>query len=29
MDALDEKNIQYGIDEGGGAFYGPKLILKF
>ena len=29
MDALNEKNIEYGIDEGGGAFYGPKSILKF
>ncbi|WP_404833828.1 threonine--tRNA ligase [Aliarcobacter skirrowii] len=28
MDALDEKNISYGIDEGGGAFYGPKIDIK-
>jgi threonyl-tRNA synthetase len=28
MDALDEKNIAYGIDEGGGAFYGPKIDIK-
>ncbi|MGB5919404.1 threonine--tRNA ligase [Arcobacter sp.] len=28
MDALDEKNITYGIDEGGGAFYGPKIDIK-
>ena len=28
MDALDEKNIKYGIDEGGGAFYGPKIDIK-
>lgn len=28
MDALDEKNIPYGIDEGGGAFYGPKIDIK-
>lgn len=26
--ALDEKNIVYGIDEGGGAFYGPKIDIK-
>lgn len=28
MDALDENNISYGIDEGGGAFYGPKIDIK-
>ncbi|WP_418179433.1 threonine--tRNA ligase [Aliarcobacter lanthieri] len=28
MNALDEKNIKYGIDEGGGAFYGPKIDIK-
>jgi len=28
MDALDENNIPYGIDEGGGAFYGPKIDIK-
>nr|WP_321469118.1 threonine--tRNA ligase [Halarcobacter sp.] len=28
MDALDEKQIDYGIDEGGGAFYGPKIDIK-
>ncbi|OCL97177.1 threonine--tRNA ligase [Arcobacter porcinus] len=28
MNALDEKNISYGIDEGGGAFYGPKIDIK-
>ncbi|MFV7789502.1 threonine--tRNA ligase [Aliarcobacter lanthieri] len=28
MEALDEKNINYGIDEGGGAFYGPKIDIK-
>ncbi|NQY95449.1 MAG: threonine--tRNA ligase [Campylobacteraceae bacterium] len=28
MDALDENNIDYGIDEGGGAFYGPKIDIK-
>ncbi|RBQ27233.1 threonine--tRNA ligase [Arcobacter sp. CECT 9188] len=28
MEALDEKNIKYGIDEGGGAFYGPKIDIK-
>ncbi|MBE0491519.1 MAG: threonine--tRNA ligase [Sulfurospirillum sp.] len=26
--ALDENNIAYGIDEGGGAFYGPKIDIK-
>jgi threonyl-tRNA synthetase len=28
MDALDENSIPYGIDEGGGAFYGPKIDIK-
>ncbi|MGM0519134.1 MAG: threonine--tRNA ligase [Campylobacterota bacterium] len=28
MDALDEENLPYGIDEGGGAFYGPKIDIK-
>ena len=27
-DALDESGIEYGIDEGGGAFYGPKIDIK-
>jgi len=27
-DALDENNYSYGIDEGGGAFYGPKIDIK-
>lgn len=27
-DALDEQGLQYGIDEGGGAFYGPKIDIK-
>ena len=27
-DALDENNYEYGIDEGGGAFYGPKIDIK-
>ncbi len=27
-DALDENNYTYGIDEGGGAFYGPKIDIK-
>ena len=27
-DALDENNISYTIDEGGGAFYGPKIDIK-
>ncbi len=27
-DALDESGISYGIDEGGGAFYGPKIDIK-
>lgn len=26
--ALGEKNLKYGIDEGGGAFYGPKIDIK-
>ncbi|NPA82018.1 MAG: threonine--tRNA ligase, partial [Epsilonproteobacteria bacterium] len=28
MDALDENALSYGIDEGGGAFYGPKIDIK-
>ncbi len=28
MDALNEHNLPYGIDEGGGAFYGPKIDIK-
>ncbi len=27
-DALDENGVSYGIDEGGGAFYGPKIDIK-
>ncbi|MDD3323964.1 MAG: threonine--tRNA ligase [Sulfurospirillaceae bacterium] len=27
-DALGENGIKYGIDEGGGAFYGPKIDIK-
>jgi threonyl-tRNA synthetase len=27
--ALDRKRIKYRIDEGGGAFYGPKIDIKF
>jgi len=27
-DALDENSIAYSIDEGGGAFYGPKIDIK-
>ena len=27
-EALDENNLSYGIDEGGGAFYGPKIDIK-
>lgn len=27
-EALDEEGIQYGVDEGGGAFYGPKIDIK-
>jgi len=27
-DALDEHNLAYTIDEGGGAFYGPKIDIK-
>ncbi len=26
--ALDEQNIKYEVDEGGGAFYGPKIDIK-
>ena len=26
--ALDEKGVAYGVDEGGGAFYGPKIDIK-
>ncbi len=26
--ALERKNITYGVDEGGGAFYGPKIDIK-
>jgi len=28
MDALDGNGIKYGVDEGGGAFYGPKIDIK-
>ncbi len=28
MEALDGNGIEYGIDEGGGAFYGPKIDIK-
>ena len=28
IEALDEKNLEYYIDEGGGAFYGPKIDIK-
>jgi threonyl-tRNA synthetase len=28
MDALDSEGLKYGIDEGGGAFYGPKIDIK-
>ena len=28
IDALDSNNLPYGIDEGGGAFYGPKIDIK-
>ncbi|RXK12569.1 threonine--tRNA ligase [Halarcobacter mediterraneus] len=28
MDALDSEGLSYGIDEGGGAFYGPKIDIK-
>ena len=28
MEALDGNGIKYGIDEGGGAFYGPKIDIK-
>jgi len=27
-EALDEQGLSYGIDEGGGAFYGPKIDIK-
>ncbi len=27
-DALDENDISYSVDEGGGAFYGPKIDIK-
>ena len=27
-EALDDNDISYGIDEGGGAFYGPKIDIK-
>ena len=27
-DALDDNGIAYGVDEGGGAFYGPKIDIK-
>jgi threonyl-tRNA synthetase len=27
-EALDENSLAYGIDEGGGAFYGPKIDIK-
>ncbi|MDL0108262.1 threonine--tRNA ligase [Campylobacter felis] len=27
-EALDEQGLEYGIDEGGGAFYGPKIDIK-
>jgi threonyl-tRNA synthetase len=27
--ALERKKIPYGLDEGGGAFYGPKIDIKF
>ena len=27
-DALESNNLPYGIDEGGGAFYGPKIDIK-
>ena len=27
-DALDANGIEYGVDEGGGAFYGPKIDIK-
>lgn len=28
IDALKNNNIQYNVDEGGGAFYGPKIDIK-
>jgi threonyl-tRNA synthetase len=27
-EALDEQGLEYGVDEGGGAFYGPKIDIK-
>jgi threonyl-tRNA synthetase len=27
-DALDSQGLKYGVDEGGGAFYGPKIDIK-
>jgi len=27
-DALESRNLDYGVDEGGGAFYGPKIDVK-
>lgn len=27
-DALQSRNLEYGVDEGGGAFYGPKIDVK-
>ncbi|EIF7130190.1 threonine--tRNA ligase [Campylobacter jejuni] len=27
-EALDEQGLKYGVDEGGGAFYGPKIDIK-
>lgn len=27
-EALDEEGVKYGVDEGGGAFYGPKIDIK-
>ncbi len=27
-EALESRNLEYGIDEGGGAFYGPKIDVK-
>ena len=27
--ALDRAGVEYGVDEGGGAFYGPKIDIKF
>lgn len=28
-EALDRAGVDYGVDEGGGAFYGPKIDIKF